>query len=264
MKTVLLWQALTPLPVGDSLAVALSLAFGAGLLSPLNPCGFALLPALVAGLVSRQAVRPSQRGASATLQGLLQGGLLALPLTGGYLVSFLLAGIGLALGGRLLLRLFPWLALLVGASFILGGAWSLWSGRALELPGLGQLAAQLTPRSARDPSDRQRRAEGLRTAWLFGLGYGLASLGCAFPIFLLMVGTALTRGSLAEAALVLVSYAAGMALLLGGVTLAATVLGDLVRALLRPLSRWLPPISALLLMGVGLWIIWYWVRAGLW
>ncbi|MBE3567653.1 MAG: hypothetical protein IMW90_18205 [Thermogemmatispora sp.] len=139
-----------------------------------------------------------------------------------------------------------------------------WSGRALELPGLGQLAAQLTPRSASDPSDRQRRAEGLRTAWLFGLGYGLASLGCAVPIFLLMVGTALTRGSLAEAALVLVSYAAGMALLLGGVTLAATVLGDLVRALLRPLSRWLPPISALLLMGVGLWIIWYWVRAGLW
>ncbi|GER82194.1 hypothetical protein KTAU_08320 [Thermogemmatispora aurantia] len=128
-------------------------------------------------------------------------------------MSFLLAGIGLAL--------------LVGASFILGGAWSLWSGRALELPGLGQL----TPRSASDPSDRQRRAEGLRTAWLFGLGYGLASLGCAVPIFLLMVGTALTRGSLAEAALVLVSYAAGM---------------------------------ALLLMGVGLWIIWYWVRAGLW
>ncbi|GER84447.1 hypothetical protein KTAU_30830 [Thermogemmatispora aurantia] len=81
---------------------------------------------------------------------------------------------------------------------------------------------------------------------------------------MLMVGTALTRGSLAEAALVLVSYAAGMALLLGSVTLAATVLGDLVRALLRPLSRWLPPISALLLMGVGLWIIWYWVRAGLW
>ncbi|WP_376797349.1 cytochrome c biogenesis CcdA family protein [Thermogemmatispora sp.] len=260
MKTVLLWQALIPLPTGDSLAVALSLAFGAGLLSPLNPCGLALLPALVAGLVSRQAVRPSQRGASATLQ----GGLLALPLTGDYLVSFLLAGIGLALGGRLLLRLFPWLALLVGASFILGGAWSLWSGRALELPGLGQLAAQLTPRSASDRSDRQRRAEGLRTAWFFGLGYGLASLGCAFPIFLLMVGTALTRGSLAEAALVLVSYAAGMALLLGGVTLAATVLGDLVRALLRPLSRWLPLISALLLMGVGLWIIWYWLRAGLW
>ncbi|RAQ94066.1 cytochrome c biogenesis CcdA family protein [Thermogemmatispora tikiterensis] len=261
MKIVLLWHALGPQPGGDSLAVALSLAFGAGLLSPLNPCGFALLPALVASLVSRQAVQSSRRGASAMMQAVLQGGLLGLPLTAGYLVSFLLAGMGLALGGRLLLRLFPWLALLVGAVLMLLGSWSLLSGRALELPGLGRLATHLTLHST---SDRSGRRGVLRVAWFFGLGYGLASLGCAFPIFLLMVGAALTRGSLAEAALVLASYAAGMALLLGGVTLTATVLGDVVRTLLRPLSRWLPPISALLLIGVGLWIIWYWLRAGLW
>ncbi len=261
MKTVLLWQALTPLPAEDSLVVVLSLAFGAGLLSPLNPCGFALLPALAASLISRQAVQPTQSGSGATMQVLLRGGLLALPLTGGYLASFLLAGMGLVLGGRLLLWLFSWLALLVGVGFILAGAWSLWSGRTLELPGLGQLAVHLAPRS---PSEQSDTRGALRAAWLFGLGYGLASLGCAFPIFLLMVGTALTRGSLVEALLVLMSYAAGMVLLLGGVTLTATVLGDVVRALLRPLSRWLPLISALLLIGVGFWIIWYWLRAGLW
>jgi len=64
-------------PVG----VPLTLAFGAGVLSTLNPCGFALLPAFVSYTVELQVVAPSQQQPSGWRH-LLRGGLLGLPLAG--------------------------------------------------------------------------------------------------------------------------------------------------------------------------------------
>ena len=74
-------------PVG----VPLTLAFGAGVLSTLNPCGFALLPAFVSYTVELQVVAPSQQQPSGWRH-LLRGGLLGLPLAGGFLLVFLVAG----------------------------------------------------------------------------------------------------------------------------------------------------------------------------
>lgn len=101
--------------------VSLMLAFGAGVLSTLNPCGFALLPAFVSYTLKQQVNAASARQSS-SWENLLRGGLLGLPLTAGFLLVFLVAGFVLALGGRLLVHLFPWLAILVGAGLVfLGG-----------------------------------------------------------------------------------------------------------------------------------------------
>ncbi len=103
----------------------------------------------------------------------------------------------------------------------------------------------------------------MRTAWLFGLGYGLSSLGCTLPVFLLVVGTTITAGGIANAGLVLASYAAGMALVLFVVSLAAVSLSDLLRTTIFPLLRWVQPVAALLLVAAGSYIVWYQVCAGL-
>ncbi len=203
--------------------VSLSLAFGAGVLSTLNPCGFALLPAFISYTVKQQVSVASERGPE-NWRSLLRGGLLGLPLTAGFLLIFLVAGGVLALGGRLLVHLFPWLA-------------------------LGQ--AEASPHV-------------MRAAWIFGLGYGLSSLGCTLPVFLLVVGTTITAGGVADAGLVLASYAAGMALVLFMVALAATTLGDVLRSTIFPLLRWVQPVAALLLMGAGGYIVFYQLHAGLW
>jgi cytochrome c-type biogenesis protein len=104
----------------------------------------------------------------------------------------------------------------------------------------------------------------LRAAWIFGLGYGLSSLGCALPIFLLVVGTAITAGGVGVALLVLASYAAGMAVVLLAVAMAATTVGDLLRLGVFPLLRWVQPVAALLEVAAGSYIIVYQVRGGLW
>jgi transposase len=80
--------------------VSLSLALGAGVLSTLNPCGFALLPAFVSYTVKQQ-VSASSAASPSSWQRLLRGGILGLPLTAGFLLIFLGASGMLALGGHL-------------------------------------------------------------------------------------------------------------------------------------------------------------------
>jgi len=201
-------------------------------------------------------------------QHLLRGGLLGLPLAAGFLLVFLVAGGALALGGRLLVHLFPWLAILVGTGLVLLGGWTLFTGRAPEIPGLGAVATKLgTSRPAgRVTSETlvQAPPRTMRAAWVFGVGYGLSSLGCTLPVFLLVVGTTITAGGVGSAVLVLTSYAAGMTLVLLAVALAATQLGDLLRSTVFPLLRWVQPVAALFLIAAGLYIVVYQLRAGLW
>src|SRR5260370_6641408 len=128
--------------VSGPVGVPLGLAFGAGVLSTLNPCGFALLPTYVSYTVKQQVETASDRRPSGW-QHLLRGGLLGLPLAAGFLLVFLVAGGALALGGRLLVHLFPWLSILVGAGLVLLGGWTWVTGRAPEGPGLGAVVTEL-------------------------------------------------------------------------------------------------------------------------
>ncbi len=258
---------LSQLSVSGPAGVPLGLAFGAGVLSTLNPCGFALLPAYVSYAVEQQvSVSAASAKPPSGWQHLLRGGLLGLPLAAGFLLVFLVAGFVLALGGRLLVHLFPWLAILVGVGLVFLGGWTLFTGRAPEIPGLSVVATRLdTSRPAgRASSEAQSPPRALRAAWIFGVGYGLSSLGCTLPVFLLVVGTAITAGGVGSAALVFLSYAAGMTLVLLAVALAATQLSDLLRTAVFPLLRWVLPLASLFLIAAGLYIVVYQLRAGLW
>jgi cytochrome c-type biogenesis protein len=253
--------------VVGSASASLALAFGAGVLSTLNPCGFALLPAYVSYTVELQVDRAPD-GPPTSWHRLVRGGLLGLPLAAGFLLVFLVAGGILALGGRLLVHLFPWLAILVGTGLVLLGGGILFTGRVPEIPGLGAVAIKLGTSRAGGSAESETREPAsphtLRAAWVFGVGYGLSSLGCTLPVFLLVVGTAITTSGISGAALVLVSYAAGMALVLLIVALAATTMGDLLRSVVFPLLRWVQSVSALLLIAAGGYIVFYQVHAGLW
>ncbi len=235
--------------------VPLTLAFGAGILSTLNPCGFALLPAFVSYTVERQVVASSEQQTSGW-QHLLRGGLLGLPLAAGFLLVFLVAGGALAL------------AVLVGTGLVLLGGWTLFTRRAPEIPELGAVAAKLgRSRSGGHATSEtlvQAPPHAMRAAWVFGVGYGLSSLGCTLPVFLLVDGTTITAGGVGSAALVLASYAAGMTLVLRAVALAATELSDLLRSTVFPLLRWVLPLASLFLIAAGLYIVVYQLRAGLW
>jgi cytochrome c biogenesis protein CcdA len=159
-------------------SVSLSLAFGAGMLSTLSPCGFALLSAYLTYTVKQQMEVRSDYQPSGW-QSLLAASALGLPLIAGVLLVLGASAGVLALGGSLLLHLFPWLSVAVGAGVVLLGGWTLLTGRALSLPGLGALEAKLSlsgqARRATQAAKRPRSSHVMGAAWVFGVGYGLLS-----------------------------------------------------------------------------------------
>jgi cytochrome c biogenesis protein CcdA len=256
-STALALAATSALVYSSATPISLVLALSAGILTTLNPCGFALLPAYVAYVL--QGSRDQR--ASVRRRGgwqMLRGGLLGVPLAAGFLLIFLVAAGLLILGGHAVVSLFPWLALIVGTGLILLGSWILFTKRQVELFFLSRLATWLARRRW---SENRNRTE-LVAAWSFGIGYGLSSLGCALPIFLLVVGNAITATDPGTVLLILAGYCVGITLVMVAVALAAAAFHDLLRTAVFPLLRWVQPVLGLLLVAAGIYIIVYQLQAG--
>lgn len=216
----------------------LAFAFLAGGVATANPCGFGLLLAYIARQLG---VDGSERPASGACgRALVIGGATTI----GFLVVFGIAGTAISLTGGWLIGVVPWAALLVGAALVLTGAFVARGGH-------------VGPRSV-------RRAvvagEGPRAAAVFGALYGICSIACTLPIFLVVVALASTAGPSAGAA-TFVAYALGMGTVLTALALAvALARGGLARAIGRLLPH-LTRASGVLLMLAGLYVIYYWAFA---
>lgn len=210
---------------------ALGFAFAAGAVATVNPCGFALLPAYLARQLA------DARRAGAVGRALVIGALATL----GFLLVFAGAGSAIALGARALTGVFPWVGLAVG----------------LLLAGFGLAILIGRHPSLRLPQLARRGRAGLPGELLFGIGYGLASLSCALPLFLATLGTALT-GSLLSSVLGFVAYALGMGTVLTLVALAAALSRDGLARALRRLLPYVDRASGALLLAAGLYVTDYW------
>jgi cytochrome c-type biogenesis protein len=211
----------------------------AGALATVNPCGFVMLPALVA-------VQLRTAGSSGTLpRDVLVARALAFAFlaTLGFLGVFGVLGAAVALGARSLVRVFPYGGLIIGAAMVGIGLWSLLGRRPLPLPGLGRRPFARTPSGA----------------MAFGAAYAVASLSCTLPVFLAVVGGTLFAEGVAAAVVPFVGYAIGM----GGVLLAVTLATALsAGALVRGLRRAMPyveRVGSLLVTGIGAYLIIYWL-----
>jgi cytochrome c-type biogenesis protein len=150
-------------------------------------------------------------------------------------------------GGNAILGTMPWVGMVIGAALILMGL-SMLAGRTLYTGIFGRFARRIG-----DP-----RAMGLRGFFLFGLAYGLASLSCTLPVFLAVMGSSLTAGSIAAGAGRFLSYGLGMASILLILTLALAFFKGGVIFRLRKATPYVQPISAALLVVAGAYIVFYW------
>lgn len=152
------------------------------------------------------------------------------------------AGTALALGARWLTQVIPWAALLIGVALV-GTGIALVLGR--------RVTARMPIRPSRQPG--RRAASSL----VFGVAYGLTSLSCTLPLFLVVVGTAVT-GTALGSVLMFASYAAGMGTILTALAVAAAFsrsgLARSIRGLLPHVSR----VSGLLLVAAGVYVVYYW------
>lgn len=218
-------------------AAALGLAFSAGLLASVNPCGFALLPGMVSLYLGQQEPGYTSRTPwRRTRDGLLLGVLV----TTGFLLVFVGAGLLLVAGGGVVVRFFPWATVVVGAVLVVLGLW-LYLGRDLTV---------------RTPLVTAPRIAGSYHAMIvYGVAYALASLGCTLPIFLIAVGAALGSGPLVSLAL-FVAYSLGMGLVLTAVALGAALFKGVVAGVARRALPYVHQVSALLLVVAGGYLLW--------
>lgn len=213
----------------------LGLAFAAGAVATVNPCGFALLPAYLA---RRLGSDDGRTGGEALARALAVGAVTSV----GFLLVFATLGTAIALGAHFLTGVVPWAGLAIGVALALAGL-AVLAGRRLGL---------------RLPDARVRfPLGGLRGDLVFGVGYGTASLSCTLPVFLAAVGTAVT-GSLAGSVLDFVAYAAGMGTVLGALALAAALSRSGLTLALRRVVPYVNRLSGLLLLIAGAYVVYYW------
>ncbi|MBI3648643.1 MAG: cytochrome c biogenesis protein CcdA [Actinobacteria bacterium] len=218
--------------------VPLALAFAAGLVATVNPCGFALLPSFISyylGAGSPQDDRPGH-----VSDGLVVG----LVLTAGFLLVFASVGLVFSLGARAVLRFLPWVTVVIGLVLMVLGLWLL-AGRhlALRLPGLRHGSG----------------GAGYRSIFAFGVAYGVGSLSCTLPIFLVVIGAGLAQGSASGILGVFAAYGLGMATVLMLLCLATAGFRDVLIRRTRLVMPYMSRISGGLLVLSGAYVAYYWL-----
>ncbi len=229
-------------------ALPLGVAFAAGMVAAVNPCGFAMLPAYLSLYLGTEESGFAERSAlSRALRALAVGCVVSL----GFVLLFGVAGLVISAGGRALIEIMPVLGVLVGEALVVLGVWMLLAGRAPYAAATSKLAARLG-----DP-----RKVGVRGFFLYGLAYGAASLGCTLPAFLAVIGTGIASGGGVAGAVRFLGYGLGMASVLVALTVALAFFKEGLVRWLRGALPYVQRASALLLILAGAYVVFYWWTA---
>ena len=213
----------------------MGLAFGAGLVAALNPCGFAMLPAYLALVVGGEDVgRRAAVGRAVTATAAMAVG---------FVVVFGGFGVLAVSVASTVQRYLPYATVVIGIVLVALGIWLLTGREITALRGVARGA---------------RWAPTARLGSMFGYGvsYAIASLSCTVGPFLAVTAAGL-RGSAVGAAAVYVAYAAGFTLIVGVLALAAALTNSAVVDRMRRIVPYVHRISGALLVLVGSYVGYY-------
>jgi cytochrome c biogenesis protein CcdA len=221
----------------------ISLAFAAGLVAAVNPCGFAMLPAYLL-LVVRGQQPGERRGLAPGLAPVGRALAATVGMALGFFTVFGLFGALTISAAATVQRYMPYATVVIGVVLVALGVWLL-SGRELTA---------LTPRPL-----GPRWAPDVRLGSMFGYGvsYAIASLSCTIGPFLAVTAAGLRAGSTATGVLVYLAYVAGLTLVVGVLAIAAAMTSSAVVNRLRTVLPFVNRIGGALLVLVGLYVAYY-------
>jgi cytochrome c-type biogenesis protein len=231
-----------------SILFPLGFAFSAGMVSSVNPCGFAMLPAYLGLYLGDSNNAGDERGLPSRLQ---RAVVVGSTVTAGFVVMFAIVGIPIGLGARSIVALFPWIGLAIGVLLTLVGTYILSGGNMYN-----NVAMRLSSRMGNVNSN------SVRGYFTFGIGYGTASLSCTLPIFLAVIGGTFTSEAFLDSLLQFVLYGFGMGTVILMLTLGMAVARGAIVGGLRNVLPYVGTISALMLLVSGAFIIYYWLTIG--
>lgn len=212
----------------------LALAFTAGMVASVNPCGFALLPAYVAAFVAGD--DSSERGHRRVGRAVV----VSVAVSVGFAITFVFVGVIFASASGLFRERMPWLTIVIGALMVLMG-FAAMAGWKPALPFAGRVA------------DSNRSSFGMVG---FGVTYAIVSLSCTLGPFLAVTGFAMSRSAVGGVVTYFV-YALGMGVIILVLSVSAALAHDSIVVSLRSLSRYAPRIAGALLAVSGGYAVWY-------
>jgi len=226
----------------------LGFAFSAGMVSSVNPCGFAMLPAYLGLYLGGSVGEDDSAGLASRLErAVLVGG----TVTAGFVVLFAVVAVPIGLGARGIVGMFPWVGLTIGVLLAVVGAYLLGGGNLYN-----NLALRLSSKMG------NARTNSVRGYFTFGLGYGMASLSCTLPIFLAVIGGTFTADSFLVSLLQFLLYGLGMGSVILVLTLGMAVFKGAMVGGLRKMLPYVGTITALMLLVSGAFIVYYWLTIG--
>ncbi len=217
------------------------LAYSAGLVTAFNPCGIALLPSYLLYLLSGRVQKNHWQWVNGMVAGVLT--------TLGMVVVFGVASLVLsALGHRLfeavpIFSLFMAMLLVILAFFTWRGSLTM-----VSLPGTAFFSALQKTFERGSP----------QAFVVYGLSYGMVSLTCSLPVFMVVVGEGLMRDWTTEI-LLFGAYALGIATVVVGLSTITAVARSVVERLIQQIMPMIQKASAVLIFGAALYLAGYWL-----
>lgn len=224
-------------------------AFGAGMVATVNPCGFAMLPVYLSLYMGTE---DSEFYQSSRWLRVWKALWITLVVSAGFVILFGIMGSLLSAGGMFLIEAMPWIALVIGIALAVMGGW-LFLGHHVSAGFIHQLADKIgNPKNV-----------SIKGFFLFGVAFAAASLSCTLPIFLVVVGSAMTTGDFLFGMIQFFSYSLGMGTVLLFLTLGIALFKEgFIVGKLRKFMPWVQQVSAVFLMLAGGYIVYYWLTNG--
>lgn len=221
-------------------------AFSAGLVAAFNPCGAAMFPAYVGYQLDGSEIK------SNVFSNGFRAILLGMSATAGFVVVFATVGLALAAGGRILGKFLPFAGLLIGVLIMVIGLYLVVSNRKIGITAASRVSLG--------------GERGVRSVFLFGIAYAIASLSCALPIFLaaigIVAGQTLSAGNLMETLVASMTYGLGMGVVLVSVTVGIVFFKEAIHRWMRFTFRYIATIGNLAMIGAGAYLVYYWIIGG--
>lgn len=217
-------------------------SFLLGVLAAVNPCGFVLLPAYLMYFLGLEGSRPSE-GQRATIRRAL---LVSAALSAGFISVFLVVGTISRLFTRWIEDQAKYVALVIGLALIAMGI---------------AMAFGWRPKITTPQVGGHQRDRTVRSMFLFGIAYAVASIGCTIGFLTTAIFGSISTKGFPSGVISITLYGVGMAMLVTALTVTlAFAQGGLLHGL-RSGLRFIDRIAAVFLILTGLYLTWYWYGA---
>ena len=222
----------------------LGYSFIAGVLAAINPCGIVMLPAYLSLYVYS-----NSDDNDITTSKKIRNSLNIILFVGvGFVALFSLSAVIVSLSSELVGDLIPFLSILLSMLILYFGIG--------ELKGEQIFSSKISSLSSKIGNPKNTNPIGFI---LFGVSYGLASVGCALPIFISVVTKSINAQSNQRIFLDFISYSLGMLSVITILTAATFISINSTKKLNNFFRKWSYLVFGIFLTFAGIFMLSYWI-----